>query len=255
MANLQTETQRMLYRKRIIILACLALVFHLLYGCASGGAPRPENTTKVITEGPTEEVAEYVIQAGDTLDIKFYYNPDLNERVTVRPDGMISLQLVDGIKAAKLTPSELKRVLVEKYSKSLRNPEVNIIVKEFSEQKIFVGGEVNVPGVIPLVGKMTSLRAIMHAGGFKNTAAPESVVIIRNQEKDKPLFMTINLKEDMRNPDSHNDVALRPFDVVIVPKSTIAKLNQFMEQYFDKLIPITKTVGFSYFYNLNPENQ
>jgi len=128
---------------------------------------------------------------------------------------------------------------------------VTVIVKEFSGQKIYVGGEVNSPGIIPLSGKLTSLQAILQAGGFKNTAELKSVVILRNQGTEDPLFMTINLKEDLSTAAHQNDILLKPYDIVFVPKTTIAKMNQFVDQYIEKLIPISKSIGV--FYNLNPQ--
>jgi len=194
---------------------------------------------------------EYVLQPGDVIEIKFFYNPELNEHIIIRPDGKISLQLIDEVEAAGLTPSKLDRILTGKYEKILKFPEVTVIVKEFSGQKIYVGGEVNSPGIIPLSGKLTSLQAILQAGGFKNTAELKSVVILRNQGTEDPLFMTINLKEDLSTAAHQNDILLKPYDIVFVPKTTIAKMNQFVDQYIEKLIPISKSIGV--FYNLNPQ--
>jgi len=166
--------------------------------------------------------------------------------VTIRPDGKISLQLIDEVEAVGLTPSELDKNLTEKYSEVLNNPEVAVIVKEFTRQKVFVGGEVNLPGLIPYSGKLTCLQAIFQAGGFKNTAKLKNIVILRNQGTEKPLFITINLKADLKKPAQHNDILLKPYDVVFIPKTFIAKLNQFVDQYIRQLLPVTTTVGFSY---------
>ncbi len=238
--------------KRRTLYSCFLIAVLLFSGCAHN-QPAPSAypaATNSQAQKP-EQTAEYRILPGDALEIKFYYNTDLNDRVSVRPDGNISLQLIGDVRAAALTPAELRAVLAEKYKAHVRNPEIAVIVREFAEQKIFVGGEVNIPGMIPLAGKMTSLRAIMQAGGFKNTAEPETVVLIRNQGTDKPLFITLNLKQDLTNTGQNNDIELKPFDIVFVPKSTIASINQFMEQYFDKLIPVSKSIGV--FYNLGPE--
>jgi protein involved in polysaccharide export with SLBB domain len=95
-------------------------------------------------------------------------------------------------------------------------------------------------------GKLTCLQAIIQAGGFKNTAKLKNIVILRNQGTEKPLFITINLKADLKKHAQHNDILLKPYDVVFVPKTFIAKLNQFVDQYIRQLIPVTTTVGFSY---------
>ncbi len=198
---------------------------------------------------------EYVLQLGDVMVIKFFYNSELNEEVTIRPDGKISLQLIDEIMAFGLTPSELDNLLTEKYSKILSHANIAVIVRTFAGQRVYVGGEVKSPGMIPSTGNLTSLQAIVQAGGFKDTAELKSIVILRNQGTDKPLFRTVDLSEDLTTHITHNDIKLRPNDVVFVPKSNIAKMNQFVDQYIDKLIPVSLNMGFSWLYNLNPELQ
>ena len=74
---------------------------------------------------------------------------------------------------------------------------------------------------------------------------------MRNQGTGKPIFKTINLKEDLAGHKQYNDIPLKPYDVVFVPKSTIAKLNQFVTQYIKELIPISYNLGFSWVYDLN----
>jgi protein involved in polysaccharide export with SLBB domain len=200
---------------------------------------------------------------GDVIDVKFYYNPELNETVTIRPDGKISLQMIDEVEAAGLTPRKLNDVLTDKYSGILRHPNLPVIVKTFAAQKVYVGGEVNSPGLIPIRGKLTALQAVFQSGGFKDTAESKSVVVIRDEGKKEPLFITLNLNEELTPPAQdqddvisdqyRNDIHLKPYDVVFVPMTTIAKLNQFVDKYIDKLIPISRTMGFSWVYNLNPE--
>jgi len=222
-----------------------------LISCTNVNSLTRKNFNTSEAQESVKEEEEYTLQPGDVIEIKFFYNPELNEHLTIRPDGKISLQLIEEVEAAGLTPSKLDRILTEKYEKILKIPEVAIIVKEFSGQKIYVGGEVNSPGIIPLSGKLTSLQAILQAGGFKNTAELKSVVILRNQGTEDPLFMTINLKEDLSTAAHQNDILLKPYDIVFVPKTTIAKMNQFVDQYIEKLIPISKSIGV--FYNLNPQ--
>jgi protein involved in polysaccharide export with SLBB domain len=93
-----------------------------------------------------EKPALYIIQPGDQLDIKFFYNPELNENVTVRPDGLISLQLVDEVHASGLTPAQLDDLLTQKYSRELKKPMVTVIMRSFTMQRVYVGGEVNRQG-------------------------------------------------------------------------------------------------------------
>jgi protein involved in polysaccharide export with SLBB domain len=193
---------------------------------------------------------EYRIQVGDQLDIKFFYNPELNEQVMVRPDGRISLQLVHEILVAGLTPSELTQLLIQKYAPELKKPEITVIVRSFGAYRIYVDGEVTKPGMFPLIGFTTVLQAISQAGGMKDTARTNEVVIIRRGEFNKPLAFQVNLRKVITSTDMNQDIALQPSDIVYVPKSAIANVNVWVDQYVRKNIPIGISTGLGY--NLNP---
>lgn len=241
-------------KRKFVVYLSLLLWCLSLAGCASmvkpptgqGFAPLPAPN-----EPLDESVGPYTMQAGDLIDIKFYYNPELNDQVKVRPDGKISLQLIDEVSVTGLTPVQLDNALTERYKAKLSKADIAVIVKEFAGQKVYVGGEVNAPGVVPIMSNQTSLQTILMAGGVKNTAEMRSVVIIRYQGTNRPLFFVIDLQQNLTPSSPANDILLRPYDIVFVPKSTIAKVNQFVEQYIDKLIPISRSLGLSY--NLNPE--
>ncbi|MDH3349589.1 MAG: polysaccharide biosynthesis/export family protein, partial [Desulfobulbaceae bacterium] len=118
----------------------LFFVTFLLSSCSTKVMEPP----LIIDEDNTRPIPrEYRIQMEDQLEVKFYYNEDLNEQITVRPDGYISLQLIEDIKAAGLTPFQLTKVLKEKYKDVIANTEITVIVRSFMGQKIYVDGEVN----------------------------------------------------------------------------------------------------------------
>ena len=189
---------------------------------------------------------EYKIQVGDELDIKFFYNSELNEKVTVRPDGRISLQLVHEVMVAGLTPWELTQHLKQKYSPELKKPEIAVIVRSFGAHKIYVDGEVNRSGMFPLVGHTTVLQALSLAGGLKDTARKGEVLIIRRGEGNKPLVSSVNLNKVVDGTDILQDIPLKPFDIVYVPRSSIANVNVWVDQYIRKNIPIEFSTGFGY---------
>jgi len=180
--------------------------------------------------------APYIIRPGDQLDIKFFYNPELNESVTVRPDGKISLQLVDEVQAAGLEPAELDAKLTEAYSQELKKPMVTVIVRSFKGQRIYVGGEVNQQREMELPAGMTVLQAVFNAGGFKETASPEDTILIRQGPNREPVPMRLDLKNAMYGQGEAANLALLPNDIVYVPKSSIAEANKFVNQYIEKLI-------------------
>ncbi len=128
------------------------------------------------------------------MDIKFFFNPELNETVIVRPDGNISLLLIDDVRSAGLTPSELDVLLTQAYARELRKPMITVIVKTFTGQRVYVGGEIGKPGLVELAPGMTALQAVFNAGGFLDTAKPEAVLVIRKGgAADAPIPIRVNL--------------------------------------------------------------
>jgi protein involved in polysaccharide export with SLBB domain/SH3-like domain-containing protein len=196
---------------------------------------------------PPRPASGYILQAGDELDIKFFYNPDLNESLKIRPDGKVSLQLLDEIQAAGLSPAELDEQVTERLGRYVDNPSTSVIVKAFSNQKVYVGGEVNRPGLIPLTGSLHTIQAILQSGGMLDSAQLKNVVIVRHIGDSNSTAFTVDVSRVLKG---EPDVLLAPFDIVYVPKTTIAKVDQFVEQYISGIIP--DNVIFTFPYNLRP---
>jgi protein involved in polysaccharide export with SLBB domain len=196
---------------------------------------------------PATRLQPYRIQPGDELDIKFFYNPELNEVVIVRPDGMISLQLVDDVKVADLEPAELDNILTQKYSKELREPVITVIVRTFSRQRVFVGGEVLRPGLITLAPGMNPVQAVMQAGGLRETASPQNAIVIRKGADSRPVPIRFDLNSYMMGDSETAEFQLQPDDVVFVPKSSIAQLNKFVDEVIRGVLMFNGwAFGFSY---------
>jgi protein involved in polysaccharide export with SLBB domain len=186
--------------------------------------------------------SEYRLNPGDILDVKFFYNPELNETIMVRPDGRISLQLANEVMAAGLTPEELRKALSTKYAKEINKPEVSVIVRSFSMQRVYVDGEVFRPGMLPLAGPVTVHQAISAAGGFRETARRTDVIIIR-QVQGRPVPLRVNMEEVLNNQDPSQDVLLAPFDIVYVPRSNVAEVNKWIDLYIRRNVPIGAGIG------------
>jgi len=245
---------------RLLVLPMIALG---AAGCASTTASMPENgglTEQSQEAPPTEPVQEipqptaakeYVMAYGDVLDIRFFYNPELNMQAPIRPDGKISLELVGDIQAAGLSPAALTDQLRDLYEGKLRNPEVTVILSTFSDRKIYVGGEVNNPRAIELGRDQTVFQAIMEAGGFKATAHLANVVVLRDQGTSEPLFFTLDYKDTVKygavDPEAAPDLSLQPNDIIFVPKTRVARWGQLVDQYFTQLVPISLNMGLTYF--------
>lgn len=224
------------------------LLMLLLTACSTG--PVVKNPTPVGSPAATfspKPAAEYRINPGDQLDIKFFYNPELNEQLVVRPDGKISLQLIDEVIAAGRTPAELTEELKQKYVDELATPQLTVIVRSFSAQKIYVDGEVSKPGVVELVGPLTVLQSISHAGGLKDTARTNEVVIIRRDNDYKPLAIPVNLRTVIDGTDMRQDLVLAPYDIVFVPKSPIGNAATWVDLYLRRTILVLPQEFFLYY--------
>ena len=213
-----------------------------LSACATR-APAPP-TAETVRSGAPTAMEPYAVQAGDVISIKFYYNPELNEDVLVRPDGMISLQLIGDIRAAGQSPGLLAAELTQRYTGELATPKINVIVRQLGGARVYVGGEVTRPGVIPLSGGLTLFQAVQEAGSFLKTAQLSQVVLIRRVGPSEATGYSIDVRPIANGASPGDDVALRPYDIVFVPRSKIADVNVFVEQYIRNVLPIQPGFGF-----------
>lgn len=235
---------------------------------------------KKLAYDPSEAEGDkkYLLQVNDVLDVKFDNQPQFNDSVIVRPDGKISLALIKSVSAEGKTPEQLEVELVKKYSKFLKNPELTVIVRQFTgdkyyidgkpkrpglrniegltvivrsiaQRQVYVAGEVARPGFMPYQYPMTAMQAIMSAGGHLKTGMLHQVIILRKLNAREPMAMMLNLKTDLSGM-ATNDISLRPYDIVYVPRTPVAKVNNFMQQYIYDLAPITKNSTFSLFYQI-----
>lgn len=186
----------------------------------------------------------YRIVRGDELNFRFFYTPELNTVAVVRADGRVALPLIGELNVEGLTVAELTRLVTQRLEGSVKRIEVSINVQGPASQRVFVGGEVARPGVQPLLGPLTALQAVMAAEGFRETAQPREVVLIRRGEQGERKLVRLNLDAAVSGTDVAQDVLLQPYDVVVVPRSGIANLNLWIDQYVRRNLPIS--VGFSY---------
>ena len=158
----------------------------------------------------------YVIGADDVLAILFPYEKDLSSEVSVRPDGMISLPLINDIKAAGLTPEQLRMDVIKAVDRFVQEPTVTVVVKEINSRKVFITGKVGKPGVYPLHESMTVLQLIAMAGGLLEYADSKNIVVI-SAENGKTISRTYNHNEVVKQKNLQQNVELRSGDTVIVP--------------------------------------
>jgi len=203
-----------------------------------------ETTEPTVTTNQVEAVPSRRVDLvpGDVIEVKFFYTPELDVTQTVRPDGKIALQLIGEVKAQGKTPAELRDELLKLFTPHLKASEITVIVRSFRDRRVFVGGQVMTPGIVEMPGKMTLLEAIMEVGGFDlRQAEVRNVVVIRHKGGQR-YGHALNLKASLAGEETQ-PFFLEPKDIVYVPRTKIARVNQWIDQHISKLIPRT---GFVY---------
>jgi len=181
--------------------------------------PQADNSTLPKKEAQAEVAADsdrYVIGAEDVLYIHVWREDALSRTVPVRMDGNISLPIINEIKAAGLTPLQLKEALTAKLKEFIESPNVSVTVMEANSFKVYVSGQVKTPGVYRLRSETTVLQIIPMAGGFTEWANQKKIVIIR-KENSQERRITVNYKKIMKGDNSGSDITLKSGDTVIVP--------------------------------------
>lgn len=159
--------------------------------------------------------SDYVIGADDTLHISVWKEPDLSETLPVRPDGKISMPLLNDVTAAGLTPLQLKDSLTEKLKKYIADPRVTVVVTAMNSRRIFVSGEVLHTGPMALLPHMTMLQALSQAG-FTQFANVKGIYLLRT-ENGKQEKLPFNYKEVIKGNHPEQNIALKPGDTLVVP--------------------------------------
>lgn len=172
--------------------------------------------------------ARYRLSEGDILDLDFRFTPEFNQTVTVLPDGFISLRGVGSLHVQGETLPELRRSLQEVYSKSLHEPIISIVLKDFEKPYFIVGGQVQHPGKFDLRGDTTVLQAVEIAGGFNDNAKHAQVLLFHRVSNGWVEVKKLNLKGVLRGRDLGEDPHLKPGDMLFVPKSAASKIKQFI---------------------------
>lgn len=189
------------------------------------------------------------VAPGDELNFRFFYTPTLNTVVTIRSDGNVALPLAGELQVSGLTLAEVAALVERTLSPQVRRPQVTVNVQGTGSQRVFIGGEVGRPGVQPLLGRLSLLQALTVAEGLKDTAQPRNALLMRRGPDGERLVLPIDLAAAMSGTDPTQDLALRPEDVVIVPRSGISNFNLWVDQYIRRMLPFS--VGFSYTINRN----
>ena len=160
--------------------------------------------------------SSYKIGPQDVLRIDVWKEAEISRAVPVRPDGKISLPLLNDVQASGLTAMELANNITEGLKKFINNPQVTVSVTEINSRRVYVTGEVSKPGAYPLLPNMTALQAVTSAGGFTQFARTKNIYILRN-EGGKQTKYSFNYNDVVKGKRSDENITLQPGDTIVVP--------------------------------------
>jgi protein involved in polysaccharide export with SLBB domain len=230
---------------------CVAALAAVLLSCACQNGQRHVPTSQPVTaeefwpiqQSPFDpgQPPRYVMYPGDMLLVRFPSDPELDTQARIRSDGMISIPHVGDIVAAGREPMELARELEARMEGVLKRQVVSVIVTEELGRRVYIGGDVRRPGGLQLAPNQTLSQALFEAGGLPGTAAPECILVLR-QRPEASYVLKADLNRILEG--TAPDVRLEPFDVVFVPETIITKIDRFVEQYVNSLIP--RSVAFPF---------
>jgi polysaccharide biosynthesis/export protein len=208
-----------------LALGCLAL--GLLVACTPS-APRlgPDAVA-----GGVPLTSEHVLAPGDEFEIRFPYYADLNDRVIVGPDGRLSLQLINTVAVGGLTVAQATKLLNERYSRVLRDPQVSVTMRTYAPEEVFVDGWVANPGIVRSDVPLTVSRAISQAGGAKSGAHTDSVLVLRRTPDGVVHYYQVALGNYGGAGIAAEDPLLSTYDVVYVPQGVLGSINDFLANY------------------------
>lgn len=206
----------MVKRGKAFLILSIVLLIAYVYFCPGCLSMKADSLSKGTEKGTASVDDKYIIGPADVLEIQVWREPNLSCTAPVRPDGKISLPLLNDVQAAGLSPQELKTKIEKGLAKFLEKPEVLVSVQEIKSKNIYILGKVNTPGQYPLQHGLTVIQALSLAGGFAEWADEKDIVILRH-ENGKQKRIKFNYKRVSRGKDLEKNIVLCPGDTIIVP--------------------------------------
>lgn len=210
----------MMRRIQIVLVLLLSVAWFALPVRAQHAVSRNTAAVSAMVDSTAQKPAtddpNYIIGAQDVLDVSVWKEPELSREIPVRPDGKISLPLLNDVLAAGLTPEQLAGQLTSGLNKYMTNPQVTVIVTQINSKRIYILGEVARAGSYMLLPEMTVLQALSNAGGFTPYSNLKNIYVLR-QESGKQTKLFFNYKEVISGKSSAQNVVLKSGDTIVVP--------------------------------------
>jgi polysaccharide biosynthesis/export protein len=202
---------------RRLIFGFIVLLEAAVLVCAQSAQKSPPTSdAKAPVQTAPAAASDYKIGPEDVLRIDVWKEPDISRTIPVRPDGKISLPLLNDVQASGMTAMELAGSIREGLTKYITSPQVTVTVAQINSRRIFVTGEVTHPGAQSLLPNMTALQALASAGGFTQFARIKSIYVLRTED-GKQVKHPFNYKAVVDGKHPEEDIVLQPGDVIVVP--------------------------------------
>ena len=192
----------------------------------------------------SDDEPDYRFYPGDQIELRVPSAPELNKTLVVQPDGRVSAPLVGPIMVADRSTQQVEESLSQAYASQLIHPQVEVSLTAATPLKVFVGGEVDKPGVYDMPGPIDALQAIIEAGGFKTSAQRGKVVLIRRGLGGQAMMRVVDLRQGAVDPSRVDVAPLRRFDIIYVPRTSISEVGIFMQQYLRDATPLQFSYAF-----------
>lgn len=221
--------------------ACGLLVLLCSCHAAPDLAPFPGNAAA----GVPLPAAEFLLTSGDRLEVRFPLYPEWNTAVLIQPDGRGSFPIAGDVPAAGRSLAAVRSAVVDSLRTRIRNPEIEVALKELHKREVFVGGEVDYPGAVEFqTARLTLAEAVFARGGpLWRTAELRTVVLSRVTPDGQRNAWLIDLHQNLFEGVAMDPVLLSPGDVVLVPATSITRANAFVEQYINNMLPANAVLG------------
>ena len=171
----------------------------------------------------------YLLHIGDTLVLQYRYTPELNQTITILPDGYANINLIGDVKLLDLSVSDAHDLIVEKAKAHLNDPELNVVLKSYQQPYVVVAGEVGKPGRIEIKENTTAVQAVMLSGGFLASAHSNQVLVFRKINGDTAEIRVLKLGTLKKTSDLEHDMQLESGDMLFVPRNKLEKISRFIK--------------------------
>jgi len=221
-----------------IRIVCVASMLLLCFAESPVASGQEANSAQAqVTHNPPAQAApllqqrnpRYQLRRGDIFDIEFTFSPEMNQTVTIQPDGYVTAKVIGSLRAEGLTIPELTDQLKSAYEKILHDPVIAVVLKDFEKPYFIAAGQLGRPGKYDLRSDLTVTEAVAIAGGFNDRSKHSQVVLFRPASNGMFEARIINVKKLLASRELSEDMHLQPGDMLYVPQNTFSKIERFMK--------------------------